>query len=105
VDVENCIMKRFAVRAVRHQNDEGIKKNKWADQVEILGSTRLAYKILVRKCERNIPLKNIGVDVRQILKRILKDGDVSEDVNRTQLLNEWNKWRALVHMVMNPQVG
>jgi hypothetical protein len=59
---------------------------------------RSAYRVLVRKRKRKDHLGHTGVDVRVIIKWILKAVRVVESINLAQ---DSDRWQAVVYTVMN----
>jgi hypothetical protein len=66
------------------------RRMKWAKRVAGLDRMTVAYKILVRKCERNIPLKRYRRRWYANIKTYLK-GTMCEDVDWTRRVTEWNQ--------------
>jgi hypothetical protein len=76
------------------------RRMRWADHVARMGEKRNAYKLLVGKPERKIPL---GRPRRRWVDTIRMDlGEVGwGEVDWIGLAKDRNRWRALVNSVLN----
>jgi hypothetical protein len=76
---------------------------RWAGHAARMGERRNAYRILVGKTEGKIPLgrpRRTWVDiVKMDLAEIERDG-----MDKIDLAQDWNQWRALVNTVMKLRV-
>jgi len=75
----------------------------WVRHVARMGERRGVYRVLVVKPKEKNHLEDLSVDGRIILRWIFRNWDVG-GMNRIDLAQDRDRWRALVSAVMNPRV-
>jgi hypothetical protein len=76
---------------------------RWAGNVARIGDRRDLYSVLVGDLREGDHLEDLGVDGRIILKWMFKTWHGGMD--RIDVAQDWDRWRALLNAVMNPGVA
>jgi hypothetical protein len=80
-----------------------MKKHEMGEARRTYGGEERCIRGLMRKSEEREELKGLGIDKRIILKLIFKKWD--RDMDLIGLVQNRDKWRALVYTAMNLRVS
>jgi len=68
-----------------------------------IGERRGAYRVLVEDLRERDHLEDLGIGGRIISKQMIKTWHGGMD--RIDVAQDWDRWRALLNAVMNPGVA